>query len=210
MIAERQIQVPQGNTRVLEVDGPRPEHPVLLVHGNPSNAGDWKPFLERLEGRRRAIAPDLLGWGKSDRPAAFPGTMEALAGWLGDAIDALGVERFDLVVHDWGGIALVTALATAGGRGPGGGHELRAADARLPLALDRAAVAPPRSGRAAERDHVEVRHAPAAASGAREQGRDPGARGPDPRALRPGHEARGARAVSGRGPREVRTPRPPA
>ena len=109
MIAERQVQVPQGNTRVLEVDGPRPEHPVLMIHGNPSNAGDWKPFLSRLEGRRRAIAPDLLGWGKSDRPTAFPGTMEALAGWLGDAIDALGVERFDLVVHDWGGIALVTA-----------------------------------------------------------------------------------------------------
>jgi pimeloyl-ACP methyl ester carboxylesterase len=109
MIAERQVQVAQGDTRVLEVDGPRPEHPVLMVHGNPSNAGDWKPFLERLEGRRRGIAPDLLGWGKSDRPAAFPGTMEALAGWLGDAIDALSVQRFDLVVHDWGGIALVTA-----------------------------------------------------------------------------------------------------
>ena len=109
MIDERKVQVPQGDTRVLEVEGPRPEHPVLFVHGNPTNADDWKPFLERLEGRRRSIAPDLLGWGGSDRPAAFPGTMDALAGWLGAAIDALGVERFDLVVHDWGGIGLVTA-----------------------------------------------------------------------------------------------------
>jgi pimeloyl-ACP methyl ester carboxylesterase len=109
MIAERKVQVPQGDTRVLEVEGPRPEHPVLFFHGNPTNADDWRPFLERLEGRRRGIAPDLLGWGQSDRPPAFPGTMEALAGWIGDAIDALGVERFDVVVHDWGGIALVTA-----------------------------------------------------------------------------------------------------
>jgi pimeloyl-ACP methyl ester carboxylesterase len=110
VIAERRIEVPQGGTRVLEVDGPRPEHPVLLFHGNPSNSGDWRPFLERLEGRRRAIAPDLLGWGKSDRPESFEWTMDSLATWIGDLIDALGVERFDLVVHDWGSIALVAAM----------------------------------------------------------------------------------------------------
>ena len=110
MIAERRIAVPQGGTRVLEVHGPRPEYPVLLFHGNPSNAGDWKPFLERLEGRRRAIAPDLLGWGKSDRPKSFHWTMDSLAGWIGDLLDALGIERFDLVVHDWGSIALAAAM----------------------------------------------------------------------------------------------------
>jgi pimeloyl-ACP methyl ester carboxylesterase len=110
VIAERRIEVPQGGTRVLEVDGPRPEHPVLLFHGNPSNAGDWRPFLDRLEGRRRTIAPDLLGWGKSDRPESFEWTMDSLATWIGDLIDALGVERFDLVVHDWGSIALVAAM----------------------------------------------------------------------------------------------------
>jgi pimeloyl-ACP methyl ester carboxylesterase len=109
VIAERRIDVPGGATRVLEVPGDRPEHPVLLFHGNPTNADDWRPFLQRLEGRRHAIAPDLLGWGKSDRRADFPGTMEAMAGWIGAAIDALGVAQFDLVVHDWGGIALVTA-----------------------------------------------------------------------------------------------------
>jgi pimeloyl-ACP methyl ester carboxylesterase len=109
MIAERRVEVPGGTTRILEVDGPRPEHPVLLFHGNPSNAEDWSPFLERLEGRRHAIAPDLLGWGKADRPVSFRWTMDGLAGWIGDLIDTLGVARFDLVVHDWGGIAMVTA-----------------------------------------------------------------------------------------------------
>jgi pimeloyl-ACP methyl ester carboxylesterase len=110
VIAERRVEVPRGGTRVLEVEGPRPDHPVLLFHGNPSNANDWRPFLERLEGRRRAIAPDLLGWGKSDRPQSFAWTMDSLATWIGDLIDALGVERFDLVVHDWGSIALATAI----------------------------------------------------------------------------------------------------
>jgi pimeloyl-ACP methyl ester carboxylesterase len=109
MISERRVETPAGGTRLLEVEGPRREHPVLLFHGNPSNANDWKPFLERLDGRRRALAPDLLGWGESDRPQSFRWTMEALASWVGDLIDALGVEQFDLVVHDWGSIALVTS-----------------------------------------------------------------------------------------------------
>lgn len=110
MIEERRVLVPGGATRTLEVDGARPEHPVLLIHGNPSNAEDWIPFLERLEGRRHAIAPDLLGWGKSERPASFRFTMDALADWIGDLIDALGIARFDLVVHDWGSVALLTAV----------------------------------------------------------------------------------------------------
>ena len=111
MIAERRVEVPGGGTRVLEVDGEGPGRQVLLFHGNPSNAGDWRPFLERLEGRRRAIAPDLLGWGKSDRPPSFRWTMDGIAGWIGDLIDALGVEKFDLVAHDWGSLALMTATS---------------------------------------------------------------------------------------------------
>ena len=110
MIVERRVEVPGGATRVLEVEGARPDHPVLLFHGNPSNAGDWRPFLERLEGKRHAIAPDLLGWGKSDRPHDFRWTMDSLATWIGALIDALGVQRFDLVMHDWGSVALVTAI----------------------------------------------------------------------------------------------------
>jgi pimeloyl-ACP methyl ester carboxylesterase len=109
VIAQRRQEVPGGDTRLLEVDGPNREHPVLLFHGNPSNADDWRPFLERLEGRRHAVAPDLLGWGKSDRPRDFHWTMEALARWIGDLVDALGVRGFDLVVHDWGAIALLAA-----------------------------------------------------------------------------------------------------
>jgi pimeloyl-ACP methyl ester carboxylesterase len=109
VISERRIEVPGGSTRILEVDGPGADRPVLMFHGNPSSADDWRPFLERLEGRRRAIAPDLLGWGKSDRPASFHWTMEGLAAWIGDLIDALGIARFDLLVHDWGSIALLTA-----------------------------------------------------------------------------------------------------
>lgn len=114
MISERRIEVPEGGTRILEVDGSAGDRPVLLFHGNPGNAEDWRPFLERLEGRRRTIAPDLLGWGESDRPASFRWTMDGLAGWIGDLIDALGVTSFDLVVHDWGSVALLAAARRPG------------------------------------------------------------------------------------------------
>jgi pimeloyl-ACP methyl ester carboxylesterase len=109
VIAERRVEVPGGTTRVLEVDGPGREHPVLLFHGNPNGAEVWTPFLEQLDGKRHAIAPDLLGWGKAERPRSFHWDMKSLAGWIGDLIDALGVVHLDLGVHDWGSVALIDA-----------------------------------------------------------------------------------------------------
>jgi pimeloyl-ACP methyl ester carboxylesterase len=91
------------------VDGPGEEHPVLCVHGNPNSADDWPPFLTALEGRRRCLAPDLIGWGKSDRLPSFRHTMDALASFLEGFLDALGVRRFDVVVHDWGTLGLLAA-----------------------------------------------------------------------------------------------------
>ena len=166
MIAERRVEVPAGGTRVLEVDGPRPEHPVLLFHGNPSNAGDWGPFLERLEGRRRAIAPDLLGWGKADRPASFH-------------CDDGRARRLDRRPDRRArGRALRPASCTTGARSRSPRRRgarrrssrvvilnVGAVRARLPLALGRAALAPPRRRRAAERDDVALRHPPAPAPG---------------------------------------------
>jgi len=91
------------------VEGGDPAHPVLFVHGNPTNAEDWEPFLSRLEESRRCLAPDLIGWGKSDRPTDFRWTMDNLAAFLLGFLDALAIARFDLVVHDWGGIGLLAA-----------------------------------------------------------------------------------------------------
>ncbi len=108
-VTERRVEAPGGATVCLEVDGPGAEQPVVFVHGNPSNAEDWRPFLERLDGRRRALAPHVLGWGPSERPAGFHWTMENLDRWVEGLLDALGVRRFDLVVHDWGSIALAAA-----------------------------------------------------------------------------------------------------
>jgi pimeloyl-ACP methyl ester carboxylesterase len=107
MPAERRVIAGDIGTRYWETEGPG--HPVLFVHGNPTSADDWLPFLSTLEGERRCLAPDLVGWGKSERPADLKYTMDTLAWFLERFIDALAVKRFDLVVHDWGAIGLVVA-----------------------------------------------------------------------------------------------------
>lgn len=83
--------------------------PVVFSHGNPTHSGDWPPFIERLE--RPAVAFDLPGWGRSQAPRDFEYSMRGLARFFGRALDALGVERHALVVHDWGALALIDVAA---------------------------------------------------------------------------------------------------
>ena len=77
---------------------------VVLVHGVPSSSFLYRKMLPILadEGLR-AIAFDLPGLGLADRPEDFDYSWSGLAGWLGDAINALELERVHLVVHDIGG-----------------------------------------------------------------------------------------------------------
>lgn len=81
--------------------------PVLYVHGVPTNGDDWLPFLERTGG----VALDLPGFGRSDRPPHFPYSIDGYRDFLLAFADARGLERFSLVVHDWGAAALAMAQA---------------------------------------------------------------------------------------------------
>jgi pimeloyl-ACP methyl ester carboxylesterase len=76
--------------------------PTLYVHGNPTSSDDWLPFLDRTGG----IAPDLPGFGRSGKPAHFDYSIEGYSDALEALLAQLGVERYSLVVHDWGGAAL--------------------------------------------------------------------------------------------------------
>lgn len=91
--------------RSVEGDGP----PTVFLHGNPTHSEDWLPFLERIDGP--AVAPDLPGWGFSERPPRdrFDYSMFGLADFVDRFLDELGIDQHSLVVHDWGGLGLIGA-----------------------------------------------------------------------------------------------------
>jgi pimeloyl-ACP methyl ester carboxylesterase len=91
--------------RRVKGDGP----PAVFVHGNPSNSGDWEPFLERMPGP--ALAFDLPGWGRSAKPpvSEFDYSMTALGRFVLRFLQRMAVEEYSLMVHDWGGLALIAA-----------------------------------------------------------------------------------------------------
>jgi haloalkane dehalogenase len=99
--------------RVHYVDeGPRDAEVVLLVHGTPSWSFEYRHLIPVLARTRRVIAVDHLGFGLSERPTDFSYTPEAHTQVLREVIDGLGLTRFSLAVHDYGGpIALPIAVA---------------------------------------------------------------------------------------------------
>ncbi|MEX2108012.1 MAG: alpha/beta hydrolase [Solirubrobacterales bacterium] len=82
--------------------------PTVYFHGNPTHSEDWLPFMER---GGPAVAIDMPGWGRSDRPdpARFDYSMFGLSAFLERCLDELGVEQRKVVLHDWGGLALIGA-----------------------------------------------------------------------------------------------------
>ncbi|MFL5909782.1 MAG: alpha/beta fold hydrolase [Gaiellaceae bacterium] len=84
---------------------PRTSAPVLYVHGVPTEGGVWLPFLERTGG----YAPDLPGFGRSGKPGDFDYSAEGYARFLEAFLDHMGVDRYSLVVHDWGAVGLALA-----------------------------------------------------------------------------------------------------
>jgi haloalkane dehalogenase len=78
--------------------------PVVLIHGVPSSSFLYRKVIDELAARGlRGIAFDLPGLGLADRPPDFDYTWTGLGRFAGDAVDALGLDRFHLVVHDIGG-----------------------------------------------------------------------------------------------------------
>lgn len=87
------------------------EVPIVCVHGNLDSADAWRPLLDQAGRLGRVIAPDLPCFGRSSRPdpALFDASLDAYVDWFEHFVDALGLQRYRLVVHDWGSLALAAA-----------------------------------------------------------------------------------------------------
>ncbi|WP_372346015.1 alpha/beta fold hydrolase [Streptomyces sp. KL116D] len=109
--------------------GPQDAPHVVLLHGFPTSSFMFRDLIPRLAERYHVIAPDHLGFGFSDAPAAedFSYTFDALAELTGDLLDQLGVSRYAIYVQDYGApigwrLAVnrpgtVTAVITQNGNG---------------------------------------------------------------------------------------------
>jgi cis-3-alkyl-4-acyloxetan-2-one decarboxylase len=87
--------------------------PVVMLHGNPTSSHLWRNFVPALVGAGyRAVAPDLIGFGRSDKPADWRSySYERHVRHFGAVMDELGLDDVTLVLHDWGGpIALAWAV----------------------------------------------------------------------------------------------------
>jgi haloalkane dehalogenase len=76
--------------------------PVVLVHGSPTSSLLFRHQIDALSGSFRVIAPDLLGFGQSAVPAGGTAFRQQ-ASVLRALLDRLGLERYALLGHDWGG-----------------------------------------------------------------------------------------------------------
>ena len=107
----RFLQLPAGRVHYLD-EGEGQHEPIVFVNGTPSWSFEYRHLLRKLATSRRCIAFDHIGFGLSERPAGFGYRPEDHARVFADFVAALGLERFTLVVHDFGGpIALPFAEA---------------------------------------------------------------------------------------------------
>jgi pimeloyl-ACP methyl ester carboxylesterase len=77
--------------------------PVVFLHGLPESWFSWHYQIEEVSKKYRVIAVDLKGYGQSDKRDGDY-SLSVVAGELIALFDAIGLEKFSLVTHDWGSI----------------------------------------------------------------------------------------------------------
>lgn len=103
------------NPHYVEIDGLRIHHldegparsaPVLLMHGEPSWSYLYRKMIPVLtKAGHRAIAPDLAGFGRSDKPARREDhTYQRHVDWMAALLAKLDLRNITLVCQDWGGL----------------------------------------------------------------------------------------------------------
>jgi pimeloyl-ACP methyl ester carboxylesterase len=98
------------------LDGPADAPAIILLHGFPESHRTWREIAPRLRERFRLVIPDQRGFAGSDRPQELEAYKTAtLVEDVFALADALSIDRFSLVGHDWGG-AVAWAAAMRGDR----------------------------------------------------------------------------------------------
>jgi haloalkane dehalogenase len=103
-----------GELRVHHVDeGPADAEVVLCLHGEPTWSFLYRKMIPVFVGAgSRAVAPDFVGFGRSDKPASrLDYTYQRHVDWMGAWLQQLDLSRVTLVCQDWGGLIGLRLLA---------------------------------------------------------------------------------------------------
>lgn len=99
--------------------------PLLLIHGFPTSSFDWAAMWPSLGAGYSLHALDMLGFGLSDKPEAFPYSLPVSADQWQDYVLSQGLREVDVLAHDYGDTVLQELLA-------------RQNEGRLPFRIQRA------------------------------------------------------------------------
>jgi pimeloyl-ACP methyl ester carboxylesterase len=100
------IGLPTGVTLTVQIGGAEEAEPIVFLHGFPESHRTWRFQMQALAADFRVVAPDQRGFGGSDKPQETEAyETERVVEDLLALADALGIGRFTLVGHDWGGAA---------------------------------------------------------------------------------------------------------
>ncbi len=114
MTEQRKVELSTGITMNVALAGPAEAPPVIFLQGFPESNRTWRELVPRLSDRLRLIMPDNRGFGDTDRPQEVEAyKTDILVADLFALAEALGIDRFALVGHDWGG-AIAWAAAIKG------------------------------------------------------------------------------------------------
>ena len=106
------IGLPTGVTLTVQLGGPEDSEAIVFLHGFPESHRTWREVAPALAAHHRVIAPDQRGFAGSDKPQGVEQyKADRVVEDLIALADALAVDRFTLVGHDWGGaVAWLAAL----------------------------------------------------------------------------------------------------
>ena len=111
---QERLPLSTGITMNVALAGADDAPPVILLHGFPESHRTWRALAPLISDKLRLVMPDQRGFGDSDRPREVEAyATDKLIADIFALADALGIDRFALVGHDWGG-AVAWAAAIQG------------------------------------------------------------------------------------------------
>jgi haloalkane dehalogenase len=97
-------------SKYIEVNGSKMHYvetgkgnPILFLHGIPTSCYVWRNIMPHLASLGRCIAPDLIGFGQSDKPNIEYSVFDHIK-YIEKFIEALGLKHMTLVMHGWGSV----------------------------------------------------------------------------------------------------------